>query len=369
MSRSLIQQFIKDHPKDWETLLTEKKIKVKHDDNFSVIFNYDIGADFSDPIVCEARGIIISLSTNWVLCRPFDKFFNWGEPNAAEIDWSTARVQEKIDGSIIKVWHNYDGWKMSTMSTIDADKADINGTGVTFGSIMRRLGFTDKHGIGNDLDLNYTYMFELVSPYNQVVIRYDKPQLYHIGTRNKWTGDEEDVDIGIQKPKEYPLGSLDDCIKAAEKLNEGERNVKHEGFVVVDGNWNRVKIKSPDYLVAHRLKANNNVSRDYIVGLLRSLTSEEVDKICEQNPNQARYFRYYQWQLEELKHSARYMVDYARALLTENDNSRKAVALNIKDSRYAMIGFASLNNELTAEEILSNIKIEKLISDYQEESE
>lgn len=367
MTQSLIKQFITEHPQNWEALLTEKKIKIKHD-GASAIFNYDVGADFSDPIVREARGIIIDIPTGKILCWPFEKFFNWGEPNAAEIDWNTARVQEKIDGSIIKMWHD-NGWNISTMATIDADKADINGTSVTFGSVMRGLGFTNQNGIGKNLDEDLTYMFELVSPYNQVVIRYDKPQIFHIGTKNRITGEELDVDIGITKPKEFPLKTLYDCILAVAKLNEDKRIIRHEGFVVVDSDWNRLKIKSPDYLVAHRLKGNGNVSKDYIVGLLKSLSAEEVDKICEQNLDQARFFRYYQWQLEELKHSARYMVDYARALLTENDNSRKAVALNIKDSRYAMIGFASLNNELTAEEILSNIKIEKLISDYQEESE
>lgn len=68
------------------------------------IFNYAIGCDFSNPIVQEARGIIIDLENLDVVCWPFRKFGNYNESYADKIDWSTARVQEKIDGSIIKLW-------------------------------------------------------------------------------------------------------------------------------------------------------------------------------------------------------------------------------------------------------------------------
>lgn len=353
---SLIRSFIKEHPENWEELLTEKKIKIKRDGGF-IIFNYDVGADFSDPIVCEARGIILSSYSNLVVCWPFNKFFNWSEPYAADIYWRTAKVQEKIDGSIIKMWW-YDGlWRLSTMSTINADNAEINGSGVTFGSIIRRLGFTDKNGIGKNLDPDYTYIFELVSPYNQVVIRYDKPKIYHIGTRNKWTGEEIDADIGIEKPKTYPLASLDDCVKAAEELNHGA--VRYEGFVVVDSCWRRIKIKSPDYLVAHKLKANNNVSKDYIMGLLETITPEAVDILCTQNPYLARYLRYYQWQIEEIKAKALYIIDYARALYEENNHSRKAVALNIGKDRFAAFGFKALDTDLPPEEVIKIVGVKK----------
>ena len=69
-----------------------------------------------------------------------------------------------------------------------------------------------------DLDKYLTYIFELVSPETQVVIKYSNACLYHIGTRNNITGTEYYLGIGIEKPKEYPLRNLDDCIKASIKL-------------------------------------------------------------------------------------------------------------------------------------------------------
>ena len=65
-----------------------------------VLFKYSqIASDMSLPIVQESRGVILDEADGWrVVSRAYDKFFNYGEPNAAEIDWTTAVVQEKVDG-------------------------------------------------------------------------------------------------------------------------------------------------------------------------------------------------------------------------------------------------------------------------------
>ena len=40
-----------------------------------------------NPIVQQARGIILDEAKDWkVVARPYDKFFNLGEGNAAPID-------------------------------------------------------------------------------------------------------------------------------------------------------------------------------------------------------------------------------------------------------------------------------------------
>jgi hypothetical protein len=66
-----------------------------------VLLNYSqINSPMNEPIVQECRGLILDEADNWrVVCRPYDKFFNYGEPNAVEVDWGTASVYEKLDGS------------------------------------------------------------------------------------------------------------------------------------------------------------------------------------------------------------------------------------------------------------------------------
>jgi len=49
----------------------------------------------------------------------------------------------------------------------------------------------------------YTYMFELVSPFNRAVLLYESIDLYHIGTRDNVTLLEMDVDLGVKKPKTF----------------------------------------------------------------------------------------------------------------------------------------------------------------------
>ena len=90
---------------DWHQVCEQLLIKVKEDGDLA-IFNYDIGADFYNPVVQEARGIIINIKKCEVLCWPFRKFANAHEPYADKINWDRAVVQEKIDGSIIKLFYN-----------------------------------------------------------------------------------------------------------------------------------------------------------------------------------------------------------------------------------------------------------------------
>jgi len=369
--------FISEY-EDWRGILKEEYgISIKEDFPYA-IFNYGVESDFSNPIVQEARGIIINTETLEVVCWPFRKFGNYNESYADKIDWNTARVQDKVDGSIIKMWWNpiTDEWRFSTNSTLNAKEAIANGlTQKTFLDVIKE---SDNYGIlGERLPIikkDYTLIFELVSPETQVVVKYDKPHLYHIGTRNNITGiEEKDFGIGIEKPMEYPLRSLGDCIDAVIKLNQSEngkiRGVKKEGFVVVDDNWNRIKIKSPDYLMLHRLSSNSNFSKERIVGMIRDKVID-ISDICNDFPNFAHYFKYYDFKISELEYQAKVFSDMTKRIYEEYSHDRKAVAIIIKAHRLSPIGFMALDSGKTGEEILKEMSIKrycKYIPDYEPE--
>ena len=88
----------------------------------------------------------------------------------------------------------------SYADTIDAANAPLEKTGIYrnfLEAIRRAENYSD---ICTDrLDREKTYLFELVGSQIQVVVCYDTPMLYHIGTRNNVTGIEADEDIGIVK--------------------------------------------------------------------------------------------------------------------------------------------------------------------------
>lgn len=373
-SNSYLCKFISEHPSDWgELLLKQYKIKSKREDGYA-IFVYSFDCDFSDPLVKEARGIIIDTDSLEVVCWPFSKFGNHVESYADDIDWTTARVQEKVDGSIIKLWYDpvLNKWQFSTNGTIRAEKASIdNYPGLTFGEVILRAdNFAD---IPFDrLDREKTYIFELVSPETQVVIRYDRTSLYHIGTRHNKSGVETEEDIGIKKPASYPLSSLEDCVKAAALLNSessdenGDDGITGEGFVVVDANWHRVKVKSPDYIMMHRLKTTTNVSKRDAIAMLTS-GDEGIKTLCEANPALVPVFKYYEFRLAELTYEADKLAILAKSLYSEYSGDRAAVAKIISRHKLSFIGFRCLDTDKSGSELalaLPTEKLARLIPDY-----
>ena len=356
---SILCNFIFNHPNTWKEELPALSIKVK-EDGVLAIFNYGIGADFSNPLIREARGIIIRLDTLEVVCWPFTKFCNYLE-EAAKIDlenfdWENCFCQEKIDGSIIKLFFNpiSGTWQYATNSCINAADSRI--------ALIPKLSFldvitqADNFRIINTENLNpeYTYIFELVSPLTQVVVRYETTHLYHTGTRNNLTGTEKDTDIGIDKPAKYPLHSLQDCIDAVELLNETNASVKKEGFVVVDRMWHRVKIKASAYFAMHQAFGDRAFSKEEVVRLLRE-EHRSAEDLCSDYPDYSVLFRYYAYKIAELEYDLTAFLYYARSLYAELDRDRKAFALSIKNHRFAYFAFLAINNEATAKELLNQM--------------
>src|ERR1017187_2830704 len=101
-----IQKFLRSTPNGIEELKARYSIDCKRHGEYPnlLLFKYNqIESNFAEPIVQEARGIILDESDNWkVVCYTFRKFHNHGESLAAKIDWSNAVVQTKEDGSLMQ---------------------------------------------------------------------------------------------------------------------------------------------------------------------------------------------------------------------------------------------------------------------------
>lgn len=255
-----IVKFIHEH-EDWETLLSNApyNLKISWDDRF-VLFKYNqINSDFNEPICLEARGLILDSLDNFKVVRmAFKKFFNLGEPYAAHIDWDTAVATEKIDGSIMSVWYARGKWRLSTNGTIDAFKTELSDAslyrsfGDLFESVLPLSTFEHYHK-------RRCWTFELVSPYNKIVLGYPKTKVYLLSVRNMDTLEELDLDAvemiadanGIAVPQRYDLNNEADYRQLVEQMPEG-----HEGVVVRDQYNERVKIKTLLYFQLHKAKNN-----------------------------------------------------------------------------------------------------------------
>jgi len=293
-----IQEFILAH-KNWRELLADApyNLKISEDDGY-VLFKYNqIASDFNEEICKEARGLILDTQDNFRVVRyAFKKFFNVDEGFAARLDWDSAVATEKIDGSIMSVWYARGKWHLSTNGTIDAFKAELNGVGPykTFGELFESVLPLSRFSEFSNILAHQCYTFELVSPYNKVVIDYPETKVYLLSIRNMNTLVEHPLDeveefaarFGFTVPERYDLNNEADYRKIVEQMPEG-----HEGIVVRDVNGERVKIKTLLYFEMHRAKNNGVITLERIVDLIRANDHYEF----------LSYFREYQPIFDDVK--------------------------------------------------------------------
>lgn len=233
----------------------------------------------SEPIVQECRGIILRSDTYEVVARGFDKFFNYGEGLAANIDWSTARVQEKVDGSCCLLYHV---WKngvltpmVATLGSPDASGSFGFGGTETFSEAFFRVlqkykGLETLNNTQEERE-NWTHIFELTSPQTQIVIPHTEDSLTYLDSRCKLDGKYKHLVTNIPKVKEFPLGSFEEIISSFDRFKGSDQ----EGYVVVDGNCKRVKVKHPVYVALHHSLSGPMTPRR----ALEIVLSGEIDEI------------------------------------------------------------------------------------------
>lgn len=346
-----IQNFIKTVP-DWERILTFPpfSLAIKRKDK-RIIFKYTPASDPRNEIVKEARGLILEDGTFKVVAFPFKRFFNYGEPYADKIDWESAVVETKHDGSLIKVYF-YDGeWKVGTNNTIDAEDAKLQSTYENFRDLFNEAA--KNSGFNFDkLDPHYTYDLELCSSFNHIVVYYDKPQLFHIGTRSNLTLEEVEVDIGVEKPKQWKLSNLEECIDMVKTFG-----LKTEGFVVKDKNYNRIKIKSQDWVAAHRI--SSSLGEVSLVYLIQTDQSEEV----------ITYFPEVKAEIIELKEKIKKFISYIETQVAlasfykTSATSRAEFAAQALKTEFSFIWFWIYDNvEFNPEKWVNSIKPDRLLN-------
>jgi len=130
------------------------------------------------------------------------------------------------------------------------------------------------------LDKNSTYMFELTSPFNRVCVDTKKFELTMLGARSNETLEEyrpteQFKELGFPVPKEYSFQRLADISAIMDEINKWSPT-EHEGLVVVDSNFNRVKIKTLPYKALHgTISAANASDRN----LIRLVLLDKLDDI------------------------------------------------------------------------------------------
>lgn len=287
-----------------------------------------------------ARGLIVDRDfldrDARIVARPFSKFFNLGDVanvGSTVFESKSFRTFEKLDGSLGVAYRSGDGWAVATRGSFDSEQAQF----------ATKL-LNERYG-GLDVADNVTVCFEIIAPWNRIVVDYaDREDLVLIGALDNTSG--ADVEVGSwrgPRAREFSFDSLDDLISHVAS-SEGRNE---EGFVVVFDAPNgaaslRVKAKYTEYLRLHRMATG--LSNIVVYDTLRSGGS--LDELLEVTPDEfydfvAHHVSELRAEHEETLFRARVLVDSVRHL------SRKeaAAAINAQHDVDRRLCFMILDNK------------------------
>lgn len=344
-----IQKYLRSG-KTPEDLKTAYDINSKRHSTYPnlILFKYGIDTPMSEQLSREARGIILDESKNWeVVCYSYSRFFNHYEGLAAEIDWSSASIMEKLDGSLMQLFW-YDGkWQVASSGLPDAlgNVSDLN---LTFKDLFWQTWETLRYRLPIWTQLSYA--FELITKYNRIICRYPEPRIVLHGVRNLVTLSEvfpEPV-AGLHKwdcVKSYPLQTFKEVVDFAKTLDP----IEHEGFVCRDANFRRIKIKSPQYVALANIRGGLSTKR--LIEIVRMGESDEF----------LAYFPEFTKEYEEVKAKYENLVNqiteiYGNVCTLE---AQKEFALAIKHLPYSGILFQLRKNPgANVKELLRDSRLE-----------
>lgn len=250
--------------KTLEDLNAELGIKsVVHPSLPLVILNYDqIESPKLNPIVREARALVLNTNDWSLVARSFPRFFNWGEVQDEMhlFDFNDFIVQSKEDGSLVLLYF-FDGkWHANTRGSFAMDPMQHQ-TFTWREAICKALNVSSLDDLNHRLDPNVTYVCEFVSPWNKIVRRYDAPKLYLLtafsGLNELHHAVVDDLTHSLfLRPEKFSFYLLEEIQEFLAKQTSDDPTF--EGVVICDRHGKRWKIKSPTYLGLHKLRGEGD---------------------------------------------------------------------------------------------------------------
>lgn len=198
-----------------------------------------------DEITKLARGLILHPDSKTVVATPFPKFFNVGELGESVPDLPF-EVFEKLDGSLIIIYHWGGQWHCATKGSFFSSQARWAEDKVR-ASHMAHSWFQS------------TFLAEAIYPDNRIVIRYEKPMLALLG--GYWFDGTEFTSRDVEQIATSDFwGPFNGHYAHRHDFRHFSDLVLHthglppdkEGYVVRFNNGHRLKIKGEAYLALHR---------------------------------------------------------------------------------------------------------------------
>ena len=287
--------------------------------NGKIALSYDmIEAKESDQLACQCRGLVLEEHTYNIIAVPFFRFFNSSQENLIpkDFNWDKAKYLEKSDGSLTILYFFKDKWNVGTRSRSEAD-GNIDGSELTFAKLFdmavqhmwvsQQLLFANNESLNHNIQTfmnlfgekakGYTFCFELTSPYNRIVCKYEDIKLTLLMVKNNTTFQEEDPKTwmnsmissiyGLKTATEYDFNDFNHMVEVVNSWKPED----HEGVVVIDDRFNRIKVKNIAYCLYNRMRDSLSTSvrgcveaillgkDDDLIGMMPAMISNRLVKL------------------------------------------------------------------------------------------
>jgi hypothetical protein len=314
----LVQEFLKSH--SFKNLQEAHGVYAsfsKSGHKFSL--NYDqIDAKNSDPLSQQCRGLILAAKDGksflsqaveinnrlnydhiipgdtCIVAYPMNRFFNYSQDVGLDLNWSDPKLAifEKLDGTLTILYNDpfINKWCVATRAVPEAD-VPLDGGFYTFRMLFEKA-LKDTNGMSFEkftdlLDKEITYCFELTSPYNRIIVDYKECRLTliaarqitygHCGDKSTWECfNELDIDnvptYGVPHVRTYAFVGLNGILDLVSDQNP----LEHEGVVVRDSQFNRIKIKNASYVAFNRARDILGTSERNCLELVLSGKEDDV---------------------------------------------------------------------------------------------
>ena len=338
----------------------DRLLLTTHQEETVYIYNYHlINSPKDHPIVKEARALILDEKAN-VVSFSFQRFFNYGEPEAADIDWGSSVAETKHDGTLIVIYNHRGKWFIQTRQSAMADgPVGVSGLLTYRQAVTAVLDSKNPGDPFKGMNDCCCYAFEFVSPYNRIVTPYDETELILLSIFDKHSLMEYDGWLVEEVATKFEFKYANSFfVEKAEYVLEKLETIKDldEGFVVVDENRNRIKMKNQRYLATARVvNAGNETSPK---NLAKLVLLDKANKVMEHFPEFKNKINFFKRIIDDI-------CEEAEALWYERKDlpSKKLFALSIEECPLSSILFSLWEGEISSvKEGVLKLKPEALVN-------
>jgi hypothetical protein len=223
-----------------------------------VVFNYTHLTPINTEVGREARALFLQLKTWSVVGKSIGGFL---DIHSKDIDstlntfnWNEAKAYNKYDGCLVVLYYYKEQWRLGTRFSTDgkcnvfspnSGESEIHWIDV-FKNTLVEYGMQWEYFV-TLLDEYKYYTFELCTPWNRNTVIYPNSLIKLLAIVDSNTLLEEDINepkLKVFEPEFDVVNSLEDVYTLVSKNDDP---LDHEGYVVVDDKFNRIKFKNPKY--------------------------------------------------------------------------------------------------------------------------